>query len=151
MRGRLQLGVSALLRLPRLPLAAKLMADGRTYAAKKEFHVTLLDGKTTATIGASRIAAATYGRVVFEVDLLDELWMVERGRGATIIRMCNVAGGAELFRDLALPMPPLHVTLYTSGVARGIGLPSFDALRSLGTALPAEVCRALLSEMRESP
>lgn len=61
--------------------------------------------------------------------------MLPGGRGRLIELLSEVKQAAEFYDALGrlaatpLPRPPLHVTLYTFGDVRGIGLPTLEALK----------------------
>lgn len=150
MRGKIEYRGGVLLRLPSLRIVPALEWSGRNFVAKREFHVTLLNRATAEHSGGESIARAVSG-VNFEVRLLDEIWLVEEGSAAAIVRMCEVEGAAALYRALAVDRPPLHVTLYLSGTVRGIGLATSADLERLGTRLTAADCDTLLRLVRESP
>lgn len=141
-----------LLPLDRAAPRAPVELDGRSFAPKDELHVTLvgrrLGMELAARLGA-RLEAAT--RPAFEA--LDwrpastgEFALIEktgrtdaggRGRIASIIEFVELPAlphwyrwlGGLLGRELALP--PAHVTLYVHGCARGIGIASPRALRTM--------------------
>lgn len=149
MRARIQIGSGIILRISRLHLADELEMLGRSWRAKREHHVTLLNSDATRAVGFSRIDAARTG-VRFDVHLRDELWIVFEGTAATLIRTCDVPQSASFFRSVGVPSPPLHVTLYTSGTLRGIGIPTTADLHRMGRRLSAEETSAALEQMRES-
>jgi hypothetical protein len=65
--------------------------------------------------------------------------------------MCEVAGAEEFFAGLerhlqiGIERPPYHVTLYTIGTLRGIGVATRAELERLGEPLAAPERDALLS------
>lgn len=137
------------------PPTAPVEIDGRLFAPKDELHVTLVGARLGAELhrllGPRREAAT---RPAFEA--LD--WSLQRtGRGvliekhgrrddrrdgpiAAVAEFVEVPALAHYYRWLGsllgreLPVPPAHVTLYTHGRARGIGLPTLRALRALRRA-----------------
>lgn len=133
------------------PASAPLDIDGRRFAPKDELHVTLIGSalgrELHATLGDRREAAV---RPAFEA--LD--WspvrtgvgavIEKRGRRddggagvvASIIEFVDLPALAFFSRWLGgllgrqLPVPPPHVTLYTHGCAKGIGIPTEAKLRA---------------------
>ena len=137
------------------PPTQAVVIDGRRYEPKGELHVTLVGstlGRELRDTLGSRLDAAT--RPAFEA--LD--WSVARsgrgavlaatgaldagGRGAvgSVVEFVDVPALAHFRRWLGellgrqLPVPPAHVTLYTAGRARGIGIPTPAALRRMQRA-----------------
>lgn len=135
------------------PPPAAVDFHGRRFEPKRELHVTLvgtaLGRELRAVLGGRRDAAT---RPAFEA--LD--WSLartgegaliertgERGRAtrvATVIEFVELPAMAHFHRWLGgllgreLPVPPPHVTLYTHGDARGIGIPTPRALRAMARA-----------------
>lgn len=125
--------------------------EGRRLEPKRELHVTLvgtaLGRELRATLG-DRLDAAT--RPAFEsldwsLDRTGHGALIEKtgplddgGRGsiASIIEFVELPAMAHFHRWLGellgrqLPLPPPHVTLYTHGRAKGIGVPTSSALRA---------------------
>ena len=139
------------------PPTAPLDVDGRRFEPKQELHVTLVGrelGEELRRVLGDRLDTAT--RPAFEA--LD--WTIERGGERLIVekpgtaddgRHATVASVIELvelpaldfyYRWLGgllgrqLAVPPAHVTLYTHGKAKGIGIPAARSLRSWARALP---------------
>lgn len=118
--------------------------DGDRFDPKSELHVTLvgtaLGRELRATLG-DRLDAAT--RPAFEaldwsLARTGEAALLRRPRGeASIIEFVELPAMAFFHRWLGellgrqLPVPPPHVTLYTQGRDRGIGVPTPRALRTL--------------------
>ena len=127
------------------PTARTLTVDGHALRAKDEFHLTLLD----QAAGSQVLAALDESQVrdLFEA----EDWAVAHSGNGVVVRKTKADAGAEVdcysliemvtcpsmqrFRSvlaeaagMSLPEAPPHVTLYTFGDAKGIGLPSLDAL-----------------------
>lgn len=134
------------------PPACRVVLDGIDFAPKRELHVTLVGralGQALRTaIAEGRFAPAVVRAAVEALDWRFErtgqLWRLEdtarRGtkppRGSIIetVEMPAMAAfharlGGMLGRRL--PVPPAHVTLYTSGDDAGIGVPDDAALRRL--------------------
>lgn len=120
---------------------------GRTFSAKAEYHITLVGSDLAASIAASlggrdrliELLADVGGWSPCRYRLLDEYVHVRKVEGEltneSIIVMAEVEQAAEFYDALerltanTLPRPPLHVTLYTFGDERGIGLPILEALK----------------------
>ena len=100
----------------------------------------------------SAIRAAARG-TKFTVELRDEFWLVTEDEAATIVRLCDVGSAEEFYRRFEtqtgrrIERPPYHVTLYTSGMSKGIGIVSANDLETLGRRLGAE-CLPFLRENR---
>ena len=134
------------------PPARGVVLDGIAFAPKRELHVTLVG----RALGQALRTAITEGRldpvaVRAAVEDLDwrfartgRLWRLEDrvGRGArgprgSIIEMIEMPAMAAFHARLGgmlgrrLPVPPAHVTLYSSGDDAGIGVPDDTALRRL--------------------
>ena len=134
------------------PPTQPVTLDGRGFAPKDELHVTLVGtalGRELATTLGDRLESAT--RPAFES--LD--WHVERtGHGAliektgatdagtrgpiaSIVEFVDLPALVHWYRWLGellgreLPVPPPHVTLYTHACAKGIGIPTPRALRTM--------------------
>jgi hypothetical protein len=126
---------------------------GAEWRAKREFHVTLA-GTTTMralTADADEVIKRGAGRLTFTVALRNELWQVREKETQAIIRMCDVEGAEEFFARLegelqtAIERPPYHVTLYTIGTLRGIGLPTRAELERLGREIAGSERNDLMS------
>lgn len=130
-----------ILRIQPLTIPSTVDFDGAKWLAKREFHVTMLNAEQVTELGSRAVSSAKKG-LRFEVTLRDEHWMLTKGRARSIIRMCDVAGSDEFFARLGIEKPPLHVTLYTIGDRRGIGVATHDELDRIGTRIelmPSEV------------
>lgn len=142
---------SLILPLEDAPPATPVDIDGRRFEAKHDLHVTVVGTALGAELRQAfgpRLDAAT--RPAFEA--LD--WQVERGGPrmlvekpvraesgrttvASIIELVELPAmvhfhrwlGELLGRQLAAPAP--HITLYTHGLSKGIGIPSKGTLRRL--------------------
>lgn len=120
---------------------------GRTFDPKAEYHITVVGSDLAASIaalpeGRGRILeflAEVSGWPPWRYRVLDEYVHVRKVEGEltseSIIVMAEVEQAAEFYDALErlaatpLPRPPLHVTLYTFGDERGIGLPTLEALK----------------------
>jgi hypothetical protein len=120
---------------------------GRTFDPKAEYHITLVGSDLAASIAASPGGSGRLIELLAEVSawppwryrLLDEYVHVRKVEGEltneSVIVMAEVEQAAEFYDALErlalapLPRPPLHVTLYTYGDERGIGLPTLEALK----------------------
>ncbi|HXA16072.1 MAG TPA: hypothetical protein VN380_03720 [Thermoanaerobaculia bacterium] len=126
---------------------------GTDWRAKREFHVTLA-GTTTMralTDDADETIKRAARRLAFTISPRDELWHVRENETRAIIRMCDVEGAEEFFARLeremqiAIERPPYHVTLYTIGTLRGIGLPTRAELERLGDEIAVPDRAAIMS------
>lgn len=134
------------------PPADAIEIEGRRFEPKRELHVTLVGtslGRELRNVVGARLEAAT--RPAFEA--LD--WSLRRtGEGALIERDCTDDAGSPVrvatiieFVELPamayfhqwlggllgreLPVPPPHVTLYTHGRSKGIGISGPRPLRAM--------------------
>lgn len=123
-----------ILHIPPLTIPATIHYDGAEWHAKREFHVTFLDTETETLLGRRAVAGAKRG-VTFKVAMRDEFWMLTKGRARSIIQMCDVEGAADFYSRLGIDAPPLHVTLYTIGDRRGIGVATHEELERIGTRI----------------
>jgi hypothetical protein len=141
LRGRLtRRGGGAIVHFEHPPIPDVIRFAGADWRAKREFHVTLA-GTTTMralTADADEVIKRAARRLAFTIRLREELWHVRENDTRAIIRMCDVEGAEEFFTRLegemetAIERPPYHVTLYTIGTLRGIGLPTHAELTRLG-------------------
>jgi len=123
------------------------------WRAKREFHVTLIGATTMSdlTPNADDVIKRAARRLTFRITPLDELWEMREEKTRTIVRMCDVAGAEEFFAALerelqiAIERPPYHVTLYTIGTLRGIGVATLADLERLGQPIAGPERDALLS------
>lgn len=120
---------------------------GRTFSPKAEYHITLIGSDLAASIAALpegrgrliELLAEVSGWRPWRYRLLDEYVHVRKVEGEltneSIVVMAEVEQAAEFHDALEqlaaspLPRPPLHVTLYTCGDERGIGLPTLESLK----------------------
>jgi hypothetical protein len=133
-----------LIRVPPPGIPHTIHFLGHDWLAKREFHVTMLSTEMFDEHGFSAVAKAKRG-LDFDVILRDEFWMVVKGRAQSIIQMCDIAGAAEFYARLSIEQPPLHVTLFTVGDRRGIGIDSEEELHRRGTPVTG-----LIQLLRES-
>jgi len=134
------------------PPACGVVLDGIHFAPKRELHVTLVGralGQVLRTaIREGRIDPAAVRAAVEALDWRFERtgqrWRLEdmTRRGAkplrgSIIEMVEMPAMAAFHARLGgllgrqLPVPPAHVTLYTSGDDAGVGVPDDAALQRL--------------------
>ena len=140
-----------------------VLLDGHHFVPKPELHVTLvgraLGQQVLASLGERRYRTLVV-RTAYEA--LD--WSFERSgvmlrlekhgaeggpddRMGAIIERVELPALADFYRQLGLllgreiAVPPPHVTLYTAGKAKGIGIPNANALRefTLRAVEPAEL------------
>jgi hypothetical protein len=149
-RGRFtRRGGGAIVHFEHPPIPDVIRFDGADWRAKREFHVTLAG--TSAIADADELVKRAAHRITFAVTLRDELWQVRENETQTIIRMCDVDGAEEFFERLeremlkAMARPPYHVTLYTIGTLRGIGIPTHVDLHRLGKQIVGPERDTLLS------
>jgi hypothetical protein len=153
-RGRLtRHGGSAILHFGHPPIPDVIRFGGEDWRAKREFHVTLT-GTTTMqnlTDDADNIIKGVARGLAFRIALGEELWRVTENETRTIIRMCGVDGAEKFFERLeerlqmVIERPPYHVTLYTIGTLRGIGLASRTDLERMGQKIAGQERTALMS------
>jgi hypothetical protein len=126
---------------------------GEDWRAKREFHVTLTGTTTMHALTAEPddvIKRAAHG-LSFTIILRDELWHVRENDTRTIIRLCDLGGAEELFARLegemqtTIERPPYHVTLYTIGTLRGIGLATRADLERMGEEIAGPERNTLMS------
>lgn len=132
------------------PPAHGLELDGIHFAPKHELHVTIIGnglGRELRARSGGRggaihdaIAARCWDfRRTHRTLLLRKPFVADaRARVAhSVIERIELPAMAPFHRDLGrllgrqLPVPPPHVTLYTAGRAKGIGVPSEACLRAL--------------------
>jgi hypothetical protein len=133
---------------------------GRVFKPKEEVHITVvgseLGQKLIEMCSANHEIKERILRAITEVDCFyraqDEMYHVAKDKQLTsadgesellhaesIIRMVSVPGIQQFYKQLStiagiqLEMPPLHVTLYTYGDSRGIGLSNQAAFREFVT------------------
>jgi len=140
-RGRLtRRGGGAVVHFDHPPIPDVIRFAGADWRAKREFHVTLAGTTTMRALTAEAdemIKRATRGLSI-SITPRDELWQIRENETRAIIRMCDVEGAEDFFTRLegetlkAIARPPYHVTLYTIGTLRGIGIPTYVELHRLG-------------------
>jgi len=154
LRGRIsRRGGGAIVHFAHPPIPDVIRFAGADWRAKREFHVTLAGTTTMSalTAHADDIIQRAGHRLIFAISLRDELWQVRENETSTIIRTCDVFGAEDFFarleRDLQAPIerPPYHVTLYTIGTLRGIGLPTRAELERMGKEITGGNLDALMS------
>jgi len=126
---------------------------GADWRAKREFHVTLAGTSTMRdlTPNADDVIKRAARRLTFAVTLRDEFWLMREEKTRTIMRTCDVDGAEEFFAGLerelqtTIERPPYHVTLYTIGTLRGIGVATRAELERLGEPIAGAERDALLS------
>lgn len=136
-------------------LPHRVTLEGRTYERKREFHATLLGKTLIERLGLDHSQVR---------DLAQEAqahqWTIELGnayvrlvrqrrdddertdRRQSIVQMADIANASGFFdrvsviADQAVEVPPAHVTLYTFGNPRGIGV---YTRQELGELLPKDL------------
>lgn len=151
---------SAILQIEAPAVPNEIEFLGRGWRAKREFHVTLLGSEAMEKIRAA--AADEVVRIVrrlarsprMSVQPGTAFWILEEPPQATIAVECAVHGAAwfyqridETFR-VAIEPPPFHVTLFTAGGGKGIGIHSREAMEELGRRLTSEEEEGLEAAMR---
>jgi len=128
-----------------------VLLDGHHFVPKPELHVTLvgraLGQHLLASLGERRyrtLAARTaYESLDWTYVRSHTLLRLEKhgaeggadDRMGALIELIELPAMVEFHRQLGLllgrelPVPPPHVTLYTAGKAKGIGVPNANALR----------------------
>jgi hypothetical protein len=154
LRGRLtRRGGGAIVHFDHPPIPDVLRFAGADWRAKREFHVTLA-GTTTMRLlvdDPDDVIKRAAKRLTFTITLRDEFWQMREEKTRTIIRMCDVAGAEEFFARLendlqvSIARPPYHVTLYTIGTLRGIGVATRAELERLGDEIAGHERDALMS------
>jgi hypothetical protein len=157
-------GGGLLVQLEGFPAIASTIAlRGDRWKAKKEFHVTLIGSGREEELARGKAAAsadeaidtAVEGRR-FTVRLREEAWRVSRGRERTIIVLCEVEGAEEFFTRLeevlgsSIERPPYHVTIYTVGSQKGIGLATRKELERKGSRLTPDEMEELRRQIGET-
>jgi hypothetical protein len=154
LRGRFtRRGGGAIVHFDHPPIPDVIHFAGADWRAKREFHITLVGTTTmrTLTPDADDVIKRAARRLTFGITVQDEFWHVREEKTRTIIRMCDVAGANEFFAGLErelqtiIERPPYHVTLYTIGTLRGIGVATRGELERLGEPLAVPERDALLS------
>lgn len=154
LRGRLtRRGGGAVIHFDHLPISDVIQIAGADWRAKREFHVTLAgtSAMRELTSDPDGVIKRAARRLTFAVTPRDDFWHVRKEKARTIIRMCDVGGAEEFFARLeneiraAIERPPYHVTLYTIGTLRGIGLRSRAELERWGSEITGAERDALMS------
>jgi hypothetical protein len=154
LRGRFtRRGGGAIVHFDHPPIPDVIHFAGADWRAKREFHITLVGATTLKNLTADPddVIKRAARRLTFSITLRDELWHMREEKTRTIVRMCDVSGAEEFFAGLerelqtVIERPPYHVTLYTIGTLRGIGVATRAELEQLGEALTGPERDALLS------
>jgi hypothetical protein len=134
------------------PPARPVLLDGLLFVPKRELHITLIGSALGRELHAAMAGPSLDAAIATAVTAQD--WRFTRsGRllrlqtsiedeGSTrtvgsIIELIDLPAMAAFHAALsrllghALPVPPPHVTLYTQGSLKGIGVPSDADLRAL--------------------
>ena len=154
LRGRFtRRGGGAIVHFEHPPIPDVIHFADADWRAKREFHVTLIGATTMRdlTPDADDVIKRAARRLTFRITLRDELWEMREEMTRTIVRICDVAGAEEFFAGLerelqtTIERPPYHVTLYTIGTLRGIGVATRAELERLGEPIAGPERDALLS------
>jgi len=146
-----------------------VLLDGQHFVPKPELHVTLvgraLGQHLLASLGERRyrtlVARTAYESLDWPyvrsgVMLRLEKHGAEGGpddRMGALIELVKLPAMADFHRQLGLllgrelPVPPPHVTLYTAGKAKGIGIPNANALREF-TVRPVDAAELVVDTAR---
>lgn len=120
---------------------------GRRWRRKRELHLTVVAERRLEALderGWDRVVRVASGRRLGPVRVGDDIRRVrhpERQELETLVAMAECAGLAELIADLVratgvrLPVPPVHVTLYSTDPAKGIGITDQRELEELASRL----------------
>lgn len=135
------------------PPACGIRLDGIDFAPKPELHVTLIGSRLGRELHAA--LAPAFLRAQLERAFAAQDWRFTRsGRWLLLTQRTGNGQDAGAWRNSIiepvelpamrpfhaalgrllgrqLPVPPPHVTLYTAGDARGIGLPRGSRLRAV--------------------
>jgi len=132
-----------------LPLpAAVVRLDGIEFRRKQELHATIVGNALGARVRRAMADGAVRRAIGEAIDSLDWRWrrcrewvLLEKREGAgcrhSLIERIELPAMTAFHRRLgerlgeALPTPPPHVTLYTAGGARGIGIADEATLAQL--------------------
>ncbi len=155
-RGRLtRRGGGAIVHFDHAPIPDVIRFAGADWRAKREFHVTLFGAAMIRALTSHEddVIKRAARRLAFSVTLREEMWEVREDPMRAIIRLCDVGGAEELFSRLEgelntrIERPPYHVTLYTIGTLRGIGLATRADLERCGeeiTGIEREALRSAI-------
>lgn len=139
------------------PPDSALDVGGRRFDPRKSLHITLVGRALGAELRQSlgeRLEIAT--RPAFEaldwthersgrrlvIEREDTTDDGSRGTVASVVELVELPALAYYYRWLGellgreLPVPPPHITLYTHGKAKGIGIPTRQSLRAWGRPFP---------------
>ncbi|MEA2163203.1 MAG: hypothetical protein QOK37_1330 [Thermoanaerobaculia bacterium] len=160
-RGRLsRRSGGAILHFSHPPIPDVIRFRDDDFRAKREFHVTLIGSTTMRTLtsasdlDADDVIRRAGKKLAFTITLRDELWHLRENETRTLIRLCGVNGGDEFFARIenelqtAIERPPYHVTLYTIGTLRGIGIATPAELEQFGEKIEGAERDALLSVLQ---
>jgi hypothetical protein len=154
LRGRFtRRGGGAIVHFDHPPIPDVIHFAGADWRAKREFHVTLAGATMMRTLAPDPddMIKRAARRLTFRITPTGEFWEMREENTRTIARMCEVAGAEEFFAGLerelqtVIARPPYHVTLYTIGTLRGIGVDTRAELERLGEPIAGPERDALLS------
>ena len=161
LRGRLsRRSGGAILHFSHPPIPDVIRFRDNDFRAKREFHVTLIGSTTMRTLmkesdlDVEDVLRRAGRKLAFSVALRDELWHLRENETRTLIRLCDVSGADEFFTriedelQIATERPPYHVTLYTIGTLRGIGIATHADLEQFGEKIEGAERDALLSVLQ---
>ncbi|WP_354699022.1 hypothetical protein DSM112329_04723 [Paraconexibacter sp. AEG42_29] len=141
-----------------LDLPKHLELGGTTWHCRREHHVTTFTPDLAVAVGRPLADLIALGQR-HEPALTEPRGVHFDGRAATaerddgrrsLVAFCDVDGLAEVYAQLSadlgtpVPLPPNHVTLYSSDARdKGIGLATADAVAAYTTPLTPEQAAVL--------
>jgi len=128
---------------------------GKTFQPKSELHITIVSedaGIILKHLESHPDDVIDINDLLLSTDWsfipLDEFYYVEEKPGVeTIIQLVELPGLRSFLKDLSrltgqgFILPPMHITLYTRGMEKGISIPDQNKFQELAKAriLPGEV------------
>lgn len=141
--------------------------EGTTFAAKSEFHVTLLNARKLAAEYLPDDASAEESITMRVQSLLAQtpvqftrstthFYVCKKDTLQSIIVLAEVAGLTELFTGLRQSIPKLaqlpdaapHITLYVHGNSFGISIPNQETVASRCVPLDPNTAQQLQRELK---
>lgn len=133
-------------------LPERIVVLGSGWLRKWEFHLTAVAERVIEALGEGpdiwkRVTRVASGRYLGPVTARDEVRRVthpQKPQLRTLIVMADCPGLDELYADLSrelgpeLPLPPAHVTLYSTDPSAGIGIVSQAELAERAPPLTAQ-------------
>jgi hypothetical protein len=137
----------------------EVVFKGKVFKPKEELHITIVSREAAEKMKA-HLEARPEDREVVETLIEAADWTYRKGSQyfhvreepevETLIQMAEVRGLDPFYRRISrlighkLELPPTHITLYTRGTERGIGLPDSKVFGQLaqGPFEPAALAAA---------